>query len=132
MAVCHYFRCTFNQKHRCTASEELNLDESARCLAAAQNDQDDIETILEFLERFSVYPFDENKDREFFREILDDFTGLDVLEQLKSFQAWILDQAEDMSIRFRSTIRKWMRRSYERKKRSSGEKAESDRLVGIK
>ena len=122
MAVCHYRQCSLNRENHCTASEELNLDEAARCLVAAQNDQDTLETILEFLERFSVYPFDEDKDREFFQEILDDFPGLDIIEQLKSFQAWILDRSEDRKIGYRSTIRKWLRRTYERNAESEKRK----------
>ena len=127
MVACHYLFCSFNQEHQCTASGELNLDDSGRCLVAAQKQQDELENIMEFLERFGSYPFDEEKDREFFQEILDDFPGLDIIEQLKSFQAWILDRSEDRKIGYRSTIRKWVRRTYE--KSSESEKRTENTLL---
>ena len=127
MVACHYLSCSFNQKHQCTASGDLNLDDSGRCLVAAQKQQDELENIIEFLDRFGSYPFDEEKDREFFQEILDDFPGLDIIEQLKSFQAWILDRSEDRKIGYRSTIRKWVRRTYERN--SESEKRNENTLL---
>lgn len=133
MVICHFPHCAYNHEHHCTAPHELSLNESAQCATAAQGLEDTLEAILDFLERMGCYPFDEDKDREFFHEVLCDFPGLDVLEQLKSFQAWVLDLTEERKINYRSTLRKWMKRSYDRlKKENKNKKEESARLMRIK
>ena len=133
MVICRYPYCAFNREHQCTALDQLSLNEAARCSVASQGLEDTLEAILEFLERISSYPFDEDKDREFFHEVLYDFPGLDVLEQLKAFQAWLLDLTEKRKINYRSTLRKWMRRSHDRlKKDETCNKDESATLMRIK
>ena len=133
MMICLYPYCAFNREHQCTASDTLTIDQSGRCSVASQGLEDTLETILEFLERMSSYPFDEDKDREFFQEVLCDFPGLDVLEQLKAFQAWVLDLTEERKLNYRSTLRKWMKRSFDRlKKDRKPEKDDSAKLKRIK
>ena len=114
MVVCDHCACSFNADRQCGAPDELVLDARGRCIHALRLAQDTLERILDFLERFTPYPFDEEKDREFFSELIDDFPDHLVLAELKAFHAWILDLAEPPEKGYRSMLRKWIHRAHQK------------------
>ena len=126
MIQCGNRQCPNNNADKCSATGELILDKRGRCIIAGERDADGIKQILEFLSRFASYPLDEDKDSEFFYEILQDFPGVDVLEQLKRFQAWILDLEEERKMNYRSTIRRWMKRVHDKKTKTKNKNIRSD------
>jgi hypothetical protein len=111
MVTCHHPSCSLNQQQQCAAPGDVALDERAQCFMARDRSDRSLEEILEFLKRFGTYPYDEEKDREFLTELLQDFPTVNVLDQLKEFQAWVLDRDNDRKIGYRTAIRKWVKRS---------------------
>ena len=68
--------------------------------------------ILYFLENyFPGYPFHHAKDLRYFELLLEEFHGLDIEEELKSYCAWVLDQPEDKKISYRCRFRSWLKTS---------------------
>jgi hypothetical protein len=66
--------------------------------------------LLDYLAReFDGYPYDYDKDHPYFRRLIDDFSELDVEEELKQFHAWTLDQAAGKKIYYRSRFRTWLK-----------------------
>jgi hypothetical protein len=65
-------------------------------------------TILAYLRRIPGYPFDASIDEPFVAELADDFSALDLLEQIKAFR-WHHDG--DPARHFKSlrpAIRRWL------------------------
>ena len=65
-------------------------------------------TILGYLQAIRGYPFDPEVDAAFLAELLDDFSSLDLLEQIKAFR-WHHDG--DPARHFKSlrpAIRRWL------------------------
>lgn len=57
------------------------------------------------------YPYDPDVDVAFVDELLDDFDGLDILEQIKRFR-WYYDNRPLANVRnARGAIRAWIRRA---------------------
>lgn len=71
----------------------------------------EFEQVLEYLrERFDGYPYDDGKDRGYFWQLFDDFSKeLNILEELKQYQAWTLDQPPEKKIHYRSRFRSWLK-----------------------
>lgn len=66
--------------------------------------------ILVYLkEHFSGYPYDDSKDPAYFSRLLEDFCDLNILEELKSYHAWTLDQPAEKKIFYRSRFRSWLK-----------------------
>lgn len=65
--------------------------------------------ILDYLqERFPGYPFHLDIDPDFVDELLDDFPGIDVLEQIKAFRWYHDNQAATRLPNLRLAIRRWI------------------------
>ncbi len=76
------------------------------------------EGLLRYLEeKIPGYPFQEELDRLFVAELLEDFPGLDHLEELKRFRLWLFDTGSGKAQRV--VLRKWFARAgtREREKR---------------
>jgi hypothetical protein len=66
--------------------------------------------LLKFLScSFDKYPFDENKDSKYFNLLIQDFTDLDIGDELRQYHAWTLDQPDDKKIYYRSRFRSWLK-----------------------
>ena len=66
-------------------------------------------TILDYLaHRLPGYPFNPNVDRPFIDELLDDFPGVDILEEVKAFR-WYYENQPLARIRSpRVALRRWI------------------------
>jgi len=66
------------------------------------------QSLLDYLESIPDYPFDEDVDADFVAELLDDFSNLDVLEQIKAFR-WHYDGRPARRLKsLRPAIRRWL------------------------
>jgi hypothetical protein len=80
--------------------ETLKTDDSDRSF----------EKIIFYLRnRFEGYPFCYSKDPMYFMQLSEDFKDLELLEELKQYHAWVLDQPEDKKIFYRSRFRSWLK-----------------------
>jgi len=71
------------------------------------------EALLRYLrEKVPGYEFEEEQDRLFVTELLEDFPGLDHLEELKKFRLWLFDTGVRKG--YRLILRKWFRRAGKR------------------
>ena len=132
MPTCHHPTCSLNIDGHCAAADKIALDTQGRCVEAQHLAGNALERILGFLERFSPYPFDKDKDREFFTELLEDFPDTIVLAQIKAFHAWILDLPDPPEKGYRSMIRKWIQRAYDKSTEKESEKEDNYRLPGLR
>lgn len=72
--------------------------------------QNQIERTLSYLRNaFDGYPYHENKDPRYFTRLFQEFSGLDIEEELKQYHAWVLDQDENKKISYRSRFRTWLK-----------------------
>jgi hypothetical protein len=72
-------------------------------------EHDDVGRLIWYLEMyFKEYPFHWDTDMLFFRQVLDEFPELDVLEELKRFRVWLLDKGESQCSNYRSRFRNWL------------------------
>lgn len=70
--------------------------------------------VLNYLSRdFDGYPYEWAKDSRYFENLLLEFSGLDIEEELKQYHAWVLDQPSWKKISYRSRFRQWLKRSIE-------------------
>ena len=72
-----------------------------------------IEAVLDYLKRaLPAYPFEPALDRPFVEELIYDFPGIDVLEELKTFR-WYYDNAPLARVKNpRVAIRRWVARAH--------------------
>lgn len=81
------------------------------------------QAVLAYLQdRMPAYPFDATIDGEFVRELTEDFTDIDILEETKSFR-WFYCQQPPQRRGVRVSLRRWLanasrRQSAEKKTRS--------------
>lgn len=74
--------------------------------------EEKLRLVLSYLRaQFSKYPYDEDKDPTYFWRLIDEFYELDILEELKQYHAWSLDQPDDKKIAYRSRFRTWLKTS---------------------
>lgn len=68
------------------------------------------EVLLNYLrDKIPGYSFEEERDRLFVNELLEDFPEIDHLEELKKFRLWVFDTG--VSKGYRMILRKWFLRS---------------------
>ena len=67
--------------------------------------------ILNFLKGVSGYPFDYKLDLEFLRTLWVDFPGIKILEELKKWKVWLLDNKKNLrkKVNYRSRFRNWLK-----------------------
>jgi hypothetical protein len=58
------------------------------------------------------YPYDQDKDKAFLRDLLADFPTLNLVEEIKQWRAWLMDNQERVKgkvkrINYRSRLRRW-------------------------
>lgn len=69
-----------------------------------------LEGLLNYLKcDFELYPYSEERDPRYYAQLLKEFDSLDLLEELKQYHAWILDQPEEKKISYRSRFRSWLK-----------------------
>ncbi|MCP3963729.1 MAG: hypothetical protein GY719_38325 [bacterium] len=75
-----------------------------------------VEAVLTYLQhRLPAYPFDAKIDQDFVEELVDDFGGVDVLEEIKNFR-WFNDSKPVSHLRsVRLALRRWIGNSRKRK-----------------
>lgn len=75
-----------------------------------------VEAVLTYLQhRLPAYPFDKNTDQDFVEELVDDFGGVDVLDEIKNFR-WFNDSKPVSHLRsVRLALRRWIANSKKRK-----------------
>jgi hypothetical protein len=74
------------------------------------NPQFEMELIFSYIEsHFIDYPVNKEKDQIFFNILEEDFPDCDLLEEFKTFHAWILDT--QLPVNIRSRFRKWLKNS---------------------
>lgn len=68
----------------------------------------DPDSVLTYLERLPGYPFDLEVDADFVDELLLDFPGIDILEQVKTFR-WHHGGRPDRHFKsIRPALRRWL------------------------
>lgn len=70
--------------------------------------QPDFDNLMGYLKCLPAYPFDDTVDTDFVAELLEDFPGVDVLDQVKAFR-WYHDgdpAAHNKNLRL--AIRRWL------------------------
>lgn len=70
------------------------------------------ENILNYLQsRMPAYPFDDGIDPDFVEELVEDFRGIDILEETKAFR-WYYDNDPASRCRnLRLSLRRWLARA---------------------
>lgn len=73
------------------------------------NPEDTLHQILSYLRhRMPGYPFDISIDTDFVGELLDDFTNVDILDEIKAFR-WYHDNEPALRVsNLRLSIRRWV------------------------
>jgi len=74
----------------------------------------EIDLMLELLSVFVCPPFDREREQIYFRGLIDDFPEMDILETMKDFQAWILDNSDKYDREhptFHRRFRQWCARA---------------------
>ncbi len=69
--------------------------------------------ILSFLRGISDYPFNFELDLEFLRTLWVDFPGIKILEELKKWKVWLLDNKKKLrgqKVNYRSRFRNWLKK----------------------
>jgi len=74
--------------------------------------------LLDLLKNTDGFPFDETKDLRFMRSLLADFPEVDFVEAVKSWQAWLLDNQDNLlkkngKINYRTRLRNWVKKGLE-------------------
>lgn len=71
--------------------------------------------ILNFLKGISGYPFEFETDLEFLRTLWVDFPGIKILEELKKWKVWLLDNKKRLKkkVNYRSRFRNWLKNAQE-------------------
>ncbi len=78
-----------------------------------------LDGLLDYLKYdFELYPYSEERDPRYYKQLLKDFDDLDLLEELKQYHAWILDQPEEKKISYRCRFRSWLKTAQGFKRRS--------------
>ena len=73
-----------------------------------------LDLLLHYLWRdFDEYSYSPEKDRKYFTRLLEEFSDLDLSEELRQYHAWVLDQPEHKKIYYRSRFRSWLKTSRE-------------------
>ena len=77
---------------------------------------DEVEAVLAYLQhRLPAYPFDAKTDQDFVEELVEDFGGINVLEEIKNFR-WFNDSKPVSNLRsVRLALRRWIANSKRRK-----------------
>ena len=76
--------------------------------------------VLAYLQhRVPAYPFDAKIDAEFVRELIEDFDGIDILEETKGFR-WFYCQQPPQGRTARLTLRRWLNNARRRRFRVNG------------
>lgn len=71
-----------------------------------------LDRLLEYLSKvFDDYPYHESKDPKYFDRLIEEFSDLDIEEELKQYHSWILDQHPSKKIYYRSRFRSWLKTS---------------------
>jgi len=78
----------------------------------------EVQAALAYLQhRLPAYPFDAKTDQDFVEELVADFQGIDVLEEIKSFR-WFNDSKPVSHLRsVRLSLRRWIANSKKRQTR---------------
>lgn len=76
----------------------------------------DVQAVLSYLQhRLPAYPFDPKVDQDFVEELVEDFGGVDVLNEIKNFR-WFNDSKPVSHLRsVRLALRRWIANSRRRK-----------------
>jgi len=73
------------------------------------------EIVNAYLKRIPGYVFDPDIDHDFVNELLEDFSALDVLEEIKAFR-WYHDNRPAQKVRHvRLSIRRWLAGTLQRR-----------------
>ena len=72
-----------------------------------------LDAIMAFIkEAFDNFAVDDRIDRKFFTLLIQDFNTLDVLDELKNYHAWTLDQVRSgRAVNHHSRFRHWLKRA---------------------
>ena len=75
-----------------------------------------VQAVLSYLQhRLPAYPFDPKIDQDFVEELVEDFGGVDVLDEIKSFR-WFNDSKPVSNLRsVRLALRRWIAKSKNRR-----------------
>jgi len=77
------------------------------------------EDMLIYLRQLPSYPFDAEMDSAFVKELVDDFPGVDILEETKAFR-WYYDNKPASRMRqVRVGLRRWILRAQTQLRRQS-------------
>ena len=72
--------------------------------------EDKLDPLLSYLRSdFGGYHYDDEKDPSYFSRLLSDFGELDLLDELKQYHAWTLDQPQGKKILYRRRFRSWLK-----------------------
>ena len=84
-------------------------------MSARSKPATEVDAVLSYLHhRLPAYPFDAKTDQDFVEELVDDFGGVDVLEEIKNFR-WFNDSKPVSHQRIRLALRRWIANSKKRR-----------------
>lgn len=71
---------------------------------------DELDTIVAALREFPGWPADDVKDREFARQLIKAYPGLDIMVEVRSWLIWMLDhEPAGKGVRVRARFNNWCR-----------------------
>ncbi len=116
MIWCDCSRCESYEQWRCK-DDSVKLNRYGVCKNVYSR-SDGLQGFFSYIdEHFKEYPFHLERDGIFFRQLLEEFPELDVLDELKRFRVWHLDREIPVRGGCRKRFRNWLIRSGEQKNR---------------
>lgn len=70
---------------------------------------DRLDAVVTELRKYPGWPSDDTKDREFAREILATFTGLNVEAEILAWRTWMMDHEQKKQVKPRARFLRWLR-----------------------
>ena len=107
---CHYITIT-----RASKGMVIGVLKSKKWVGKGKISSEERE-VLNFLKSIAGYPFDYELDLEFLRTLWVDFPGIKILEQLKKWKVWLLDNRKKLrgkKVNYRSRFRNWLKNTQE-------------------
>ncbi len=74
----------------------------------SQNGLNQAEKIRDYLRRLPGYPFDPKLDADYVEELVDDFSDVNILAEIKNFRCYYNNQPFSGSAKPRVALRRWL------------------------
>ena len=88
------------------------------------NKNNNNKNILQLLKSIPDYPFNHQKDLAFIQDLVIEFPGANISNNIKDWKVWLLDNPLKGKINYRSRLRKWIQTSMRYKKEGEYKKGD--------